>query len=300
MVTPGDVDTLAGDTLDSATQQAVDGLKRAVEEGRELHDLRRLLVAAGLNALATLIYLLVVRGCIVANRRLGITLSSAVQTRIERLKVAGVTAMQPAHFRSLTQRLVALSAWAAGLVATYLWLTFSFERFPYTRPWGEQLTGFLLSIVAKIAGSILWPSPGWIVVITSSSRASCARACVLRPRGGRQIRLGWLDSDTVKPTSRIVTASCGCCSRPGLSLPARVRQRSIQRSVGAGRPDDLDRRVEPGRASGKRHDPDVHARSGSASTREDRRQRRHGFRDGDVRHTAGHREGPRNWCYQYL
>jgi hypothetical protein len=95
MVTSGYVDGLSGDTLESVTRQAVDGLKLAVQEGHELHNVRQLLVAAGWTAIVTLIYLLVVRGCIAANRRLGVKLSVAVQTSIEKLKVAGVVAVQP-------------------------------------------------------------------------------------------------------------------------------------------------------------------------------------------------------------
>jgi small-conductance mechanosensitive channel len=208
MVTPGDVDELSGDTLESVTQQAVDGLKLAVQEGHELHNLRRLLVAAGLTAIVTLIYLLVVRGCVVANRRLGAILSVAVQTNIEKLKVAGVAAVQPAHFLAVTRHLVALLAWAMGLFATYLWLTFSFERFPYTRPWGEHLTGFLLGTLAKIADAILSAVPGLVVVVLIFFIARfvlrAVRVFFDRIAAG-QISLGWLDSDTVKPTTRIVT-----------------------------------------------------------------------------------------------
>ena len=209
MITAGDVDTLAGDTLESTTQQVVDGLRLAIQEGHELHNLRQLLVAAGLTAAVTLIYLLVVRGCVVANRRLGTRLSQAVQVRIEKLKVAGVVAVHPAHFLALTRHLVALFAWAAGLFATYLWLTFSFERFPYTRPWGEHLTGFLLGTVGKIADGILSAIPGLVVVVLIFFIARfvlrAVRAFFDRIAVG-QISLGWLDSDTVKPTARIVTA----------------------------------------------------------------------------------------------
>jgi small-conductance mechanosensitive channel len=208
MVTPGDVDGLSGDTLESVTQQAVDGLKLAAQEGHELHNVRQLLIAVGLTAIVTLIYLLVVRGCVVANRRLGVRLSVAVQASIEKLKVAGVVAVQPAHFLAVTRHLVALVAWAVGLFATYLWLTFSFERFPYTRPWGEHLTSFLLGTLAKIADAMLSAVPGLVVVVLIFliARFVLRAVRVFFDRiAARQISLGWLDSDTVKPTTRIVT-----------------------------------------------------------------------------------------------
>ena len=209
MVTPGDVEGLSGDTLDSVTQQAADGLKLAVQEGHELHDVRQLLVAAGLTGAVTLFYLLVVRGCVVANRRLGARLATAVQKRIAKLKVAGVTAVQPAHFLAVTRYLVAVLAWAVGLFATYLWLTFSFERFPYTRPWGEHLTGFLLGTLAKIANAILSAVPGLVVVVLIFliARFVLRVTRVFFDRvAANHVSIGWLDSDTVKPTARIVTA----------------------------------------------------------------------------------------------
>jgi small-conductance mechanosensitive channel len=208
MISPGDVETLSGDTLESVTKKAMDGLQLAVQEGHELRNIRQLLVAAGVTALVTLVYLLVIRGCVVANRRLGASLSSVVETRIERLKVAGVTAIQPAHFLGVTRHLVAILAWAVGLFATYLWLTFSFERFPYTRPWGEHLTGFLFGTLARIADGILSAVPGLVVVILIFFIARFVLRVVhmfFDRVAAAKISLGWLDADTVRPTTRIVT-----------------------------------------------------------------------------------------------
>ena len=60
---------------------------------------------------------------------------------------------------ALERRLVRLTAWGVGLVAAYLWLTFAFHQFPYTRPWSDQLGAYLLSLLRDLGTGALLAVP---------------------------------------------------------------------------------------------------------------------------------------------
>ncbi len=209
VVTPGDVDDLGGATLQSSADEAVRALSLALAEAQEQASVRQLLKAVLLAVLATLIYVGLLYGIVAANRRLGALLSAAVRARVKMLKVAGVIVVHPTQFLSLTRRLVVLIAWLLGLFATYLWLAYSLRLFPYTRPWGEQLRGYLVGLLGSMLHGIAHALPGLLTVVIifviTRSVAHLLDGFFQRVEA-QHIRIGWLDEDTARPTRRIVTA----------------------------------------------------------------------------------------------
>ena len=51
------------------------------------------------------------------------------------------------------------------MFVVYAWLTFTLRRFPYTRPWGEALRGFLLERLAVFARDIINALPDLFTVV---------------------------------------------------------------------------------------------------------------------------------------
>jgi small-conductance mechanosensitive channel len=100
-------------------------------------------------------------------------------------------------------------SWVLGLFATYLWLIYSFERIPYTQPYGEQMQGNLGSIAAQIGLAVAHSIPGLVVVavivVLVRATISLARVFFSRVERGEFI-LGSLDAHTVLPTRRLVEA----------------------------------------------------------------------------------------------
>jgi len=208
VVTPGDVDDLGGGTLQSAAEEAVRALTEVLSETQEQASFRQLLKALLLSAFWTVIYAAVVYGVILAKRRLSSIFSVVLQAQAEKLKLAGVIALHPRQFVGAARRLVTLMAWLIALVATYVWLAFTLRLFPYTRPWGEQLRGYLVGMLGSILHGIVHAIPGLVtvVVIFLLTRALIHFLDGFFKRVERQhIRVGWLDEDTVKPTRRIAT-----------------------------------------------------------------------------------------------
>ncbi len=208
VVTPGDVDALASATLQSTAEDAVRALTLALREAQEQASIRHLLKALLLAALATLIFGGLVYGIVSAKRRLSARLSAIVKEKVKTLKVAGVTVIHPNQFLSVTARLVIVVAWLLGLFATYLWLTYTLRLFPYTRPWGEQLRGYLVGLLGSMLHGIFHAVPGRLTVLVifviTRSVVHVLGGFFQRVEG-QHVRLGWLDADTAKPTRRIVT-----------------------------------------------------------------------------------------------
>jgi small-conductance mechanosensitive channel len=206
-ITPADVDDLGGATLQSTADDAVRALSLALRETQEQASVRQLLKAVVLSALATLIYAGVLYGIVIGNRRLSERLSIALRSKVEKLRVAGVIAVHTRHLLTLTRRLVVYSAWLLGLFATYLWLTYVLRLFPYTRPWGEHLRGYLVGLLSSILRGIVHAIPGLltVVVIFAITRFVVHLLDGFFQRVEAQhIRIGWLDEDTARPTRRIV------------------------------------------------------------------------------------------------
>jgi small-conductance mechanosensitive channel len=206
LVTPGDVNPLSGETLDSTVASVVANLSKVMDEAREGRDLRRLLIGLGKSLVATAVFGLLLWLLIRANDWLGTRISAAVGARVENLKVAGVTAVRSGQSLLFTRRLVTLLAWVLGLFALHLWLTFVFVQFPYTRPWGEGLGEFLLVTLAGIAHVIVGSIPGLVTVViifVITRFLSRLTHAFFDQFQKRRVAWGWLDQDTAGPTRRI-------------------------------------------------------------------------------------------------
>jgi small-conductance mechanosensitive channel len=208
VVTPGDVNEPAGETLQSTVDEAARTLGIAVKEARERKTPLRMLKAVALALLAALFYGAALYAIVAVRRRLVSRLSDALAAKAQKLKVAGVIALHPSQVLLLARRLVIVAAWLAGLLATYLWIAFSLELFPYTRPWGEQLRGYLVGVLTSMLGAVVDAIPGLftvVIIFTITRFITHLVAGFFHRVQAQHIRIGWLDEDTVKPTQRIVT-----------------------------------------------------------------------------------------------
>src|SRR6185295_1513919 len=123
-----------------------------------------------------------------------------------RLDMVGIRMVDTGQALLVARRALTLLAWAIAIVLASPWLSFVLERFPYTRPWGEQLQGSLLGIVKDSALAIVTALPGVLIaiVIFLIARAVTRLLAAVFDRvesGEREV--GWVDADTARPTRRI-------------------------------------------------------------------------------------------------
>jgi small-conductance mechanosensitive channel len=209
LVTPGDVNPLAGETLGSTADAAVRSLSKAVEEARDGRDVKQLVLGLAKSLAATAVFALLLWALVHADRWLEARISASVQARIERSKVAGLTAVGAGQSLLFVHRSITLIVWLIGLFGLHLWLTFVLVQFPYTRPWGEELGSFLLATIGSMGHAVVGAMPGLVTVviifIITRFLARLARA-FFDQFSKRRTSWGWLDADTAGPTQRIFAA----------------------------------------------------------------------------------------------
>lgn len=206
LVTPADINPLAGDTTDSVANQSAAMLGKALLERREQASPRYLLIAAALCAAATLTYGLILHGLRLMHRWVGKRSTQAISRRLGQVKLKNVRVLDAEHYVAFMRQLVNLLIWGLRLMATYLWLAFVLGKIPYSRSWGERLQDYLIDIVASVAQGVVEALPGLVLVgvIAAIARLVMLTAgSVFQRVESGELQIAWLDRDTATPTRRI-------------------------------------------------------------------------------------------------
>lgn len=207
VITPGDVNALAGETPEDVAAAAVRNLSTALGEIEETRRAETFIQGAGYTAAATVALLLVVIGIRRTRRWLFNHLVEVVGPKLKTLSIGGFTH----HIEGILlflRAIIGLAALSLALFSLYLWLEFSFIQFPYTRPWGEQLHGYLLSGIKGFFLAIASFIPGLVIVAAifflTRFIARIARLFFDSVERGR-VSVPGLYAETAQPTRKIVT-----------------------------------------------------------------------------------------------
>jgi small-conductance mechanosensitive channel len=196
-------------TLSAARADARDAalmLRQAIEESRESRDLKSLLIGAAValgSGLAMLGLMWLLRG---VRRRIQDWLTGKTLANVDLLRVGGVEVVRREGVLRFEQWLLNVVFWSLALLLVYEWLSISLAQFPFTRPWGEQLNGFLLGMLSSFALAIVRAIPDLLVaalifwlawLLTRMLRAFFVKVAA------RHVRLSWLDADVAPITSKL-------------------------------------------------------------------------------------------------
>jgi small-conductance mechanosensitive channel len=205
-VTPDDSaeHTLAGAKVDAADAAAV--LQRVIDETRESRDMHSLLRSTGVTLGAGALMLALMWLLRQARRRLQAWLTGQTLAHADRLRVGGVEVVKREGVLRFEQSLLNLLYWALALMLLYEWLSLSLAQFPFTRPWGEQLNGFLLGLLSRFVLAIVRAIPdllaAGLIFWLAWALTRVLRGFFAKVRSG-QVRLSWLDSDVAAITSKL-------------------------------------------------------------------------------------------------
>ncbi|HEY6967440.1 MAG TPA: mechanosensitive ion channel family protein [Burkholderiales bacterium] len=206
LITQIDLNLQAGETTQLVAREAALRLEKAIGEWREQHAPRYLLEASLLAVAATLLIGAFFWVLLRANRWIGGRLAAAAAAHAEKLRVDGVRLLDTSHVLNFTRRAIALFAWVVALSVAAGWLTFVFDRFPYTRPWAEGMEGNLLGLLKLVALAIAEAAPGLLlvaVIVVLARFFVRALAVFFDQIESGRVTVSWLDADTVHPTRRI-------------------------------------------------------------------------------------------------
>jgi small-conductance mechanosensitive channel len=203
----GDVNTLAGETLQSVTDKAVEQVKRLVDERRELRSPQQLLQAAMYALIASAIFAGLI-WLLCKARVLLLKLGRRYIVRPIAHIAKNTTGVQIALLNRILRWLMNTITGLIALLLTYSWASFVFGLFPFTRAWSERLNSAIFSFLGDAAQAILSAIPGLLVV---AFIAICARyiSRFLHFVFGRiergELKLSWFDRETASTTRKIMS-----------------------------------------------------------------------------------------------
>jgi small-conductance mechanosensitive channel len=200
----GDLDADDGQTFDQAKVVVGDRLKEAIAAVQEEKRGQVLLRGFGLGAVATLVLVLAVwalrRVRLWIRRRIDAALTRRLHLGLE--ERAGILRLTRAFGQIIVVILIAI------LVEE--WLRFVFKLFPFTRPWADHLTGYVVGVVQQVWTAIVDAVPGLVMVAVIAALAQLGMKLmrtVARAIEAGRYRIFGIDADVVVPTRRIITAA---------------------------------------------------------------------------------------------
>jgi small-conductance mechanosensitive channel len=206
-IVPTDVDELVGETLQSKSDAAVSRLQQALDETREGRQPGILLQGVIQSAAATVVFALIV-WALVRARRMAVDAAHRASERTQAASRMADELMRQMRIAQYVRRLVTVVVVLVGLVVAYLWVAFVLRRFPYTRPWGESLRGYLIDRLVWMANGVAAavPSIFTIALIIIVTRL-VIRLVNLLFRGAEEGRftMPGVYPETVAPTRKLVT-----------------------------------------------------------------------------------------------
>jgi small-conductance mechanosensitive channel len=209
MVAAGDADPMKEETPEAVAERSSRALSLLVAETRESRDTKALLWAALMTMLATAAFVAAVWLLARLRRSIHRRLETLVTSQARRVRAGDTELLAGDRIALLARRGADGLFGILVLVVAYHWLGFVLERFPYTRPWGEQLVVFLWGAFGTAGRAIAGAVPGLLfaVIIFLGARVlvNVLRTIFDRVEQGN-LTLGWLDADTARPTRRITSA----------------------------------------------------------------------------------------------
>jgi len=207
-VVPGDTKTLAGETVESVAAAAAAELEKALAEYEESGSVERLLKALGYSAAGTAVFVFLLWG-LVWLRRIGARRVLALaHAQAERLKIGDAEILDQELTLRATHMAITFAFWAMVLLLAYEYASFVLVQFPYTRPWGESIAGFLWRLFTGMGEAVIGALPDLAVAILiffiAYGITGIARGFFDRVERGH-ISAGWLDPETARPTRRLLS-----------------------------------------------------------------------------------------------
>ena len=206
IVSPLDVDSPERSVQEAAAQAAAN-LKVVVEETGQARSLRFLLKALGYSALATVLYVLLLRLVHFLRRKLRGRLPQLMRERARQIRVGQLQLFDMQYLYYLADRLIWLFCWAVVFLLSYEWLSYVLSQFPYTRPWGESLDVYLFRLLDYLLSGIVSAIPGIAVavMIFFIARGISGFSKRMLERLSRPGTIRWLTEETLQPTTRLTS-----------------------------------------------------------------------------------------------
>jgi small-conductance mechanosensitive channel len=208
-LTSDDVDDLSGETVEGVATESATHLRQALGEAAEARAPGILLRSAALASLGLIGAILALWGLTRAHRVIARKFVDLAERKVTKAGLAHLHTLRASRVLDVQRYLVTLAILAADLVVIFIAVTFMLRRFPYTRPWGESMRGFLLATFEHLGLGILSALPGlftvFLIVVVVRFVNRLIRVWFDSVEAGQVTGPPWLHPDTAQQTRRLVT-----------------------------------------------------------------------------------------------
>lgn len=139
IVTKDDVDPLTGETPQQAAKKAAQRLEQVITETRESRNLRSLVTALSMSAVATLVFALLLWGLAKLRSWGSLRMLSLAAQQAGAIRIAGTQLIAWQYVVQLLHKAMAMLRWLVVALLTYEWLSFVSQNFP-TRGHGASIS----------------------------------------------------------------------------------------------------------------------------------------------------------------
>ena len=208
VVAHADAQPVPGATARSIAEDAIKVLERIEAETRETRD-AKFLTGAGVHAaIATAVWMALLWLARALWRVSALWMMGFAGRLSPRVKVGGGELFSRDRAVEFVRRAMATLALATMVVLSWEWLGYVLGLFPYTRPWAEGLTGFLVRTSLGLLESIARATPSLFVAVVIFVIAWAVNRVQKRffdrVEAGL-ITIGSIDRDTAPATRRLAT-----------------------------------------------------------------------------------------------
>jgi small-conductance mechanosensitive channel len=204
-IAPSDANPLLEQDQAQVAAAAAEALKLAVSEHAEAMAeprLRTVLFAISMTAAWLIVLFLLRTGRLALQRVIGLRAEAYADT----IKVGETALVDRATVRAFVRAILLFVYFSIVFVASYEWLGLILKAFPYTRPWGEDLSAFLIEVGTDVLLAMASAAPGLfvVVVIIFIARGITAFGDAFFGRVQRgEVAVGWVEPDNAVPTRRL-------------------------------------------------------------------------------------------------
>jgi small-conductance mechanosensitive channel len=209
-IAPDDIDHFQQETLEGVAKEVVTKLSAVVLETQESRSVENMLRAAAYVLVASIIFIVLVWGVQRLRRLIEARIVSFASAKLDGLDLVHAKLINRERTLWILHRLLQLLLWVIVFLLTYQWLSLVMSQFPFTRPWGEHLNGFLFNLVANIGSAILKAIPDIftaLVIFFLAKLVNQGLSGIFDSIQNGVLRVSWLDADLVRPTRRIATTA---------------------------------------------------------------------------------------------
>jgi len=207
-IAPPDVDELSGERVEDVAAQTVARLQRALGEAVEARSTGVLLRSAALASLVVTAAVLVLWGISRAHRAAADRLVTIAERTVAQSGLADVRTLRDSRLLDIERWLVGALAAVLHAFVIYTAIAFVLRRFPYTRPWGESMRGFLVTTLESMSLGAAHAVPGLVTVVVIVVVARTAVKLIALWFGAierGQLKPRWMYPETAQPTRRLLT-----------------------------------------------------------------------------------------------